>query len=87
MNDVICIYAQRCDNDEVWEEANSLEEAYTGNTIAVIQNPEGGLSFDLSACGVVSNVCLDAFFTKIGIQMGIHNSIWRQACNQSPSLN
>jgi len=86
MKDVLCIYAQRADNDEVWEEANALESCYTGNTIAIIENDDGSISYDFSGCGrIISTACLNGFFRTIGVQMG--NSRTRDYCLHRSSLN
>lgn len=90
MKDVICIYAQRNDNDEIWEEPRAIESHYTGNTIAVSQDANGKLSYDFSGVAdVLTTVCLDAFFRAIGVQMGIKHKIWeyQKICGQIPSLN
>lgn len=90
MKDVICIYAQRNDNDEVWEEPNAIESHYTGNTIAVSQDADGKLRYDFSGVAdELTTSCLDAFFRQIGVQMGINQKIWeyQKICGQTPSLN
>ena len=89
MKDVLCIYAQHNDNDEVWEDPNALVSFYTGNTIAVCQNEDGSLSYDFSGCGQITASCLDAFFRMIGVQMGVNNKIWeyQKICGQTPNLN
>lgn len=70
MKNIICIYAQRCDDNTVWDEAVLSEDGYTGNTIAVSTTPDDGLSYDFSGCGSLSAEALDAFFSMIGVEMG-----------------
>jgi len=70
MKNIICIYAQRADNNQRWEEATGPESDYTGNTIAVAESPTGSITYDFSGCGEVDTPCLSAFFRKIGVQMG-----------------
>ena len=90
MKNVICIYAQRNDNDEIWEEPNALESHYTGNTIAISQDDSGKLSYDFSGCNrEITGACLNSFFRQIDVQMGVNHSIWnyQKICGQTPSLN
>lgn len=68
MKNVICIYAQRTIDGE-WEEANALASHYNGNTIAVIDGADG-LEYDFTGCAVLPTASLDAFFSKIGVEMG-----------------
>ena len=100
MKDVICIYAQRADDDEVWEEANAIESCYTGNTIAIIEDENGLKSYDFSGCNTVDEIALHTFFMSIGVSLGEDEpldhpeppvkplcSIWNLMQGHRPNLN
>jgi hypothetical protein len=72
-NQIVAIYAQRLSDESVWEEIGVCtdENLYTGNTIAVVENPHGELSYDFSNCGEIDSSALNSFFHTIGVVMGI----------------